>query len=144
MTGHAGDLTPAQLFLGGTLIGRLDTKTFPWIAVFFSNRLGIAFGTRLTINAGLGYPQSAAVTAAVMGPVVLADQPCWPSVLGGFNLKPTPWCDLRQPLTKPLDYGGLDLPRGRPPMVPLALRGLALGLSSCGPKPSVFFAGEPA
>ena len=116
----------------GSLIGheiysqaRKDAETFYWIAIVFSNSLGTAFGDWLTDNAGLSYVQGALVTAAVIGVVVALHYGTrishvllfWIAFIFTRPFGAT-FGDL---LTKPLDHGGFNLPRGTASLITLAL-----------------------
>ena len=106
-------------------IRRKDAETFYWIAIVFSNSLGTAFGDWLTDNAGLSYVQGALVTAAVIGVVVALHYGTrishvllfWIAFIFTRPFGAT-FGDL---LTKPLDHGGFNLPRGTASLITLAL-----------------------
>ncbi|MBC6716563.1 hypothetical protein H9Q09_10130 [Aurantimonas sp. DM33-3] len=114
-------------------IRRKDAETFYWVAIVFSNSLGTAFGDWLTDNAGLSYIQGALVTAAVIGAVVALHYATRISAVLLFWIafiftRPfgATFGDL---LTKPLDHGGFDLPRGYASLITLALLAAVLFLS---------------
>jgi uncharacterized membrane-anchored protein len=96
-------------------ITRRDTEVMFWIAVVFSNSLGTAFGDFLVDNIGLSFGEGALVTAAVIG--VVAALHYWTRLnhvllfwIAFIFTRPfgATFGDL---LTKPLDHGGLNLPR---------------------------------
>ena len=105
-------------------------EVFFWIAVVFSNSLGTAFGDFLTDTAGLGYGMGALVTAGVIGVVLLLHYGTklndvflfWIAFIFTRPFGAT-FGDL---LTKPLDHGGLNLPRELASTVTLALLCLVL------------------
>jgi len=106
-------------------IVKRDTEVCFWIAVLLSNSLGTAFGDFLVDDLGLTFMQGALVTAGVIG------------IVAAFHY----WSDLSDDLlfwiafiftrpfgatfgdflTKPLDQGGLNLPRGYASLATLAL-----------------------
>lgn len=106
-------------------IVRRDIEILFWVAVVFSNSLGTAFGDFLTDNLSLSYLQGAFVTAAVMGVVVALHFATrinhvllfWIAFIFTRPFGAT-FGDL---LTKPLEKGGLDLPRGEASLVTLGL-----------------------
>lgn len=106
-------------------IVRRDVEILFWTAVVFSNSLGTAFGDYLTDNAGLSYIQGALVTAAVIAVVlglhyatkINAVLLFWIAFIFTRPFGAT-FGDL---LTKPLDKGGLNLPREYASLVTLAL-----------------------
>jgi uncharacterized membrane-anchored protein len=112
---------------------RRDAEVMFWIAVVFSNSLGTAFGDFLTDNLGLSYIQGAMVTAGVIGAVVLLHYATrlshvllfWIAFIFTRPFGAT-FGDL---LTKPIDMGGLNLPRGEASAVTLALLAFVLFVS---------------
>lgn len=106
-------------------IVRRDIEVLFWIAVVFSNSLGTAFGDFLTDNMDLSYGQGALVTAAVIGVVVALHYATrishvllfWIAFIFTRPFGAT-FGDL---LTKPLEKGGMDLPRGAASLVTLGL-----------------------
>lgn len=104
---------------------RRDAEVLFWIAVLFSNSLGTAFGDFLVDDAGLSFIQGALVTASVIAVVAalhyltrLSDVLLfWIAFVFTRPFGAT-FGDF---LTKPLDKGGLDLPRGLASAVTLAL-----------------------
>lgn len=115
-------------------IVRRDTEVMFWIAVVFSNSLGTAFGDFLTDNMGLSYIQGALVTAAVIGVVVALHYATrlshvllfWIAFIFTRPFGAT-FGDL---LTKPLEKGGLNLPRGTASLVTLGLLLAVLAVST--------------
>jgi len=107
-----------------------DVEVLFWLTVLFSNSLGTAFGDFLTDNLGLSFVQGAFVTAGVIGIVValhfitrlndillfwiafIFTRP-FGATFGDF-------------LTKPINMGGLNLPRGYASLITLALLVLIL------------------
>lgn len=114
-------------------IRRRDSEGFYWLAVLFSNSLGTAFGDWLTDDAGLSYGEGALVTAGIILLVVLAHRLTklshvllfWIAFVFTRPFGAT-FGDL---LTKPLDHGGLDLPRGAASLVTMALLVIVLIVS---------------
>lgn len=108
-------------------------ELYYWVAIIFSNSLGTAFGDFLTDTAGLGYLTGAAVTAGVIGLVVALHYGTrinevflfWIAFIFTRPFGAT-FGDL---LTKPLDHGGLNLPRDLASGVTLFLLGLTLVIS---------------
>jgi len=96
-----------------------------WIAVVFSNSLGTAFGDFLTDNMGLSYIQGAMVTAGVIVVVVALHYGTklnhallfWVAFIFTRPFGAT-FGDL---LTKPLENGGMNLPREYASLITLAL-----------------------
>lgn len=96
-----------------------------WIAVVFSNSLGTAFGDFLTDNMGLSYIQGAVVTAGVIVVVVALHYGTklnhallfWVAFIFTRPFGAT-FGDL---LTKPLENGGMNLPREYASLITLAL-----------------------
>lgn len=115
-------------------IVRRDVEFLFWVAVLFSNSLGTAFGDFLVDNAGLTFIQGALVTAGAIAIVAglhyftrlnevllfwiafVFTRP-FGATFGDF-------------LTKPLDAGGLNLPRGYASLITLALLATILVASS--------------
>lgn len=106
-------------------IVRRDVEVLFWIAVVFSNSLGTAFGDFLTDNLELSYLQGAAVTAAIIGAVFICHYATrinhvllfWIAFIFTRPFGAT-FGDL---LTKPIEKGGMNLPRGAASMVTLGL-----------------------
>lgn len=106
-------------------IVRRDIEVLFWIAVVFSNSLGTAFGDFLTDNLDLSYLQGAIVTAGVIGGVVALHYVTrvshvllfWIAFIFTRPFGAT-FGDL---LTKPLEKGGMNLPRGEASLVTLGL-----------------------
>lgn len=96
-------------------ITRKDTEVMFWAAVLFSNSLGTAFGDFLVDNMGLSFIQGAIVTAAVIGVVAALHYFTrlneillfWIAFIFTRPFGAT-FGDF---LTKPLDHGGLNMPR---------------------------------
>jgi len=114
-------------------ISRRSVEIMFWIAVIFSNSLGTAFGDFLTDNAGLSYIVGALVTAAVIAVVLLLHYATkinavvlfWIAFIFTRPFGAT-FGDL---LTKPIDKGGLNLPRDFASLVTLGLLILVLVIS---------------
>ena len=106
-------------------IVRRDVEIMFWLAVLFSNSLGTAFGDFLVDNAGLTFIQGALVTASVIGLVAalhyftnLNDVLLfWIAFVFTRPFGAT-FGDL---LTKPLDKGGMHLPREYASLITLGL-----------------------
>ena len=106
-------------------IVRRDAEIMFWLAVLFSNSLGTAFGDFLVDNAGLSFIQGALVTAGVIGVVAalhyftrLDDVLLfWIAFVFTRPFGAT-FGDF---LTKPLDKGGMNLPREYASLFTLAL-----------------------
>ncbi|KQR69504.1 hypothetical protein ASG03_08295 [Rhizobium sp. Leaf341] len=104
---------------------RRDVEVLFWVAVVFSNSLGTAFGDFLTDNLDLSYLQGALVTAAIIGAVVACHAMTrlnhvllfWIAFIFTRPFGAT-FGDL---LTKPLEHGGMNLPRGAASLVTLGL-----------------------
>ena len=115
-------------------ITRRDVEILFWIAVVFSNSLGTAFGDFLTDNLALTYLQGAMVTAAVIGIVVALHYMSrindvllfWIAFIFTRPFGAT-FGDF---LTKPLEKGGLNLPREWASFVTLAALALVLWIST--------------
>ncbi|WP_281517667.1 COG4705 family protein [Ferranicluibacter rubi] len=113
---------------------RRDVEVLFWIAVVFSNSLGTAFGDFLTDNMDLSYLQGALVTAAIIGLVVVCHYMTrlnhillfWIAFIFTRPFGAT-FGDL---LTKPLEKGGMNMPRGAASMVTLGLLILVLVVST--------------
>ncbi len=101
------------------------TEILFWVAVIFSNSLGTAFGDFLTDNLALSYVQGAIVTAVVIGLVVALHYMTKISDVLLFWIAfifTRPFgATFGDFLTKPLEKGGLNLPRGEASLVTLAL-----------------------
>ncbi|TCQ28999.1 putative membrane-anchored protein [Rhizobium sp. PP-CC-3G-465] len=113
---------------------RRDVEILFWVAVVFSNSLGTAFGDFLTDNLELSYFQGALVTAAIIGAVVACHYMTrlnhillfWIAFIFTRPFGAT-FGDL---LTKPIEKGGMNLPRGAASMVTLGLLVLVLIVST--------------
>ncbi|MDQ8700129.1 hypothetical protein [Hyphomicrobium sp. LHD-15] len=111
--------------LSVTPILRRDIEILFWIAVLFSNSLGTAFGDFLVDEGGLSFIQGALVTAGVIGVVAALHY------LTRVNDVLLFWIAFvfTRPfgatfgdfLTKPIDLGGLNLPRENASLITLAL-----------------------
>ena len=109
-----------------------------WVAVVFSNSLGTAFGDFLTDNAGLTYIQGALVTAGVIGVVLVLHYATkinhlllfWIAFIFTRPFGAT-FGDL---LTKPIDKGGMNLPREYASLITLVLLLVVLWWSMRGRK----------
>ncbi len=105
-----------------------------WIAVVFSNSLGTAFGDFLTDNMGLSYIQGALVTAGVIAAVVALHYGTklnhallfWVAFIFTRPFGAT-FGDL---LTKPLEKGGMNLPREYASFITFALLATVLYASN--------------
>jgi uncharacterized membrane-anchored protein len=97
-------------------IAKKDAETTYWLAIVFSNSLGTAFGDFLTDNLGLSYIQGALITASVIGVIIfLHYQKQVNDVLlfwVAFIFTRPFGATFGDFITKPLDSGGLALPRG--------------------------------
>jgi uncharacterized membrane-anchored protein len=106
-------------------ISRRDIEIMFWIAVLFSNSLGTAFGDFLVDDAGLTFIQGALVTAGVIGVVAaLHYLTSLDDVLLfwiAFIFTRPFGATFGDFLTKPIEAGGLNLPRGAASLVTLAL-----------------------
>lgn len=106
-------------------ITRRDTELMFWVAVLFSNSLGTAFGDFLVDNIGLSFIQGAVVTAGVIGVVAALHYFTklnevllfWIAFIFTRPFGAT-FGDF---LTKPLEHGGLNLPREYASLVALGL-----------------------
>jgi uncharacterized membrane-anchored protein len=115
-------------------ITRRDTELMFWVAVLFSNSLGTAFGDFLVDNIGLGYLQGALVCAGVIGVVVALHYLTklnevflfWVAFIFTRPFGAT-FGDF---LTKPLNHGGLNLPRQDASLIALGLLAVVLYVSS--------------
>jgi uncharacterized membrane-anchored protein len=110
-----------------------DVEVLFWLTVLFSNSLGTAFGDFLTDNLGLSFVQGAFVTAAVIGLVVALH---FITRLNDILLFWIAFVFTRpfgatfgDFLTKPIDKGGLTLPRGYASLITLVLLVLILFIS---------------
>lgn len=124
---RAGDLTVYPLY-------RKDSEIYFWLAVLFSNSLGTAFGDFLTDNIGLTFLQGAAVTAAIILIVgVLHYSKSLPDVLLfwiAFVFTRPFGATFGDFLTKPVEAGGLNLPRDYASLTTLVLLLATLFISS--------------
>lgn len=96
-------------------IFRRDAEITYWIAILFSNSLGTAFGDFLTSNLGLSYIQGALVTAGVIAIVISLHyltkiNEIWLFWIAFIFTRPF-GATFGDFLTKPLETGGLSLPR---------------------------------
>ncbi len=106
-------------------IVRRDVEALFWLAVLFSNSLGTAFGDYLVDDAGLSFIQGALITATIIGMVGALHYVSrindvvlfWIAFIFTRPFGAT-FGDF---LTKPLEAGGLDLPRGDASLITLAL-----------------------
>ncbi|MEC4805869.1 MAG: hypothetical protein SAJ12_21760 [Jaaginema sp. PMC 1079.18] len=97
-------------------IVKKDEESLYWLAIVFSNSLGTAFGDFLIDNVGLSYIQGALVTASVIGLVIALHYLTrindillfWVAFIFTRPFGAT-FGDF---LTKPIQNGGLNLPRG--------------------------------
>jgi uncharacterized membrane-anchored protein len=115
-------------------IVRRDAEILFWLAVLFSNSLGTAFGDFLVDDGGLSFIQGAFVTAGVIGVVAALHY------LTRINDVLLFWIAFvfTRPfgatfgdfLTKPIDLGGLNLPRENASLITLALLLSVLYLST--------------
>ena len=98
-----------------------------WIAVIFSNSLGTAFGDYLTDNAGLSYVQGAFVTASIIGVVLVLHYATRINEVALFWIAfifTRPFgATFGDFLTKPLESGGLNMPRELASLATLVLLG---------------------
>jgi uncharacterized membrane-anchored protein len=115
-------------------IVRRDVEILFWIAVLFSNSLGTAFGDFLVDNIGLTFIQGAMVTAGVIAIVAALH---YFTHLNDVLLFWTAFIFTRpfgatfgDFLTKPLESGGLNLPRGYASLITLALLASVLYVSN--------------
>jgi uncharacterized membrane-anchored protein len=115
-------------------ITKRSTEVTFWLAVLFSNSLGTAFGDFLVDNIGLTFIQGAMVTAGVIGVVAALHYFTrlnhvllfWIAFIFTRPFGAT-FGDF---LTKPLDKGGLNLPREYASLITLALLGMVLYAST--------------
>ena len=129
------------------IVGR-DIEVLFWLTVLFSNSLGTAFGDFLTDNLGLSFAQGAFVTAGVIAVVVALHFITrhndviffWIAFIFTRPFGAT-FGDL---LTKPIDKGGLHLPRGYASLITLALLVLILFISQGRDKSRWRIAGQHA
>ncbi|WP_323299396.1 hypothetical protein [Crocosphaera sp. UHCC 0190] len=114
-------------------IVRQDAETTYWVAIVFSNSLGTAFGDFLTSNMGLSYVQGAFVTAGVIGVVIALHYHTKLSEVLLFWIAfifTRPFgATFGDFLTKPVDHGGLALPRGYASIITLFLLAFVLVFS---------------
>jgi uncharacterized membrane-anchored protein len=114
-------------------IVRRDVEVLFWIAVLFSNSLGTAFGDFLVDNIGLTFIQGALVTAGVI--LVVAALHYFTRLNDvllfwiAFIFTRPFGATFGDFLTKPLDSGGLNLPREYASLITLALLALVLYVS---------------
>jgi uncharacterized membrane-anchored protein len=114
-------------------IARRDVEALFWIAVLYSNSLGTAFGDFLVDNVGLTFIQGAVVTAGVIAVVAALHYFTrinevllfWIAFIFTRPFGAT-FGDF---LTKPLESGGLNMPRGYASLTTLALLAGVLYLS---------------
>jgi len=114
-------------------IVRRDVEILFWLTVLFSNSLGTAFGDFLTDNLALSFVQGAFVTAGVIAFVIalhyftrLNDVLLfWIAFIFTRPFGAT-FGDF---LTKPIEHGGLNLPRGFASLITLGLLALILFVS---------------
>lgn len=106
-------------------ITRKDTELMFWAAVLFSNSLGTAFGDFLVDNMGLSFIQGAFVTAGVI--LVVAALHYFTKLnevllfwIAFISTRPF-GATFGDFLTKPLDHGGLNMPREYASLVTLGL-----------------------
>jgi uncharacterized membrane-anchored protein len=112
---------------------RSDVEVLFWLSVLFSNSLGTAFGDFLTDNMGLSFVQGALVTAGVIAVVVamhyftrLNDVLLfWIAFIFTRPFGAT----FGDVLTKPIEQGGISLPRGYASLITLGLLALVLFVS---------------
>jgi uncharacterized membrane-anchored protein len=115
-------------------ITKRSTEITFWLAVLFSNSLGTAFGDFLVDNMGLTFLQGALVTAGVIAVVAALHYFTnldnvllfWIAFVFTRPFGAT-FGDL---LTKPIDSGGLNLPREYASLITLGLLGLVLYFST--------------
>jgi uncharacterized membrane-anchored protein len=114
-------------------IVKKDGESMYWLAIVFSNSLGTAFGDFLTDNMGLSYVQGAMVTAGVIWVVIALHY--WTQINDialfwvAFIFTRPFGATFGDFLTKPLDTGGLSLPRGAASIVTLMLLAMVLVFS---------------
>ena len=112
---------------------KLDAETTYWTAIVFSNSLGTAFGDFLVDSAKLSYIQGAMVTASVIGVVIALHYATkineillfWIAFIFTRPFGAT-FGDF---LTKSVDKGGLNIPRGIASLITLVLLGTVLFFS---------------
>jgi uncharacterized membrane-anchored protein len=114
-------------------IVRRDVELLFWVTVLLSNSLGTAFGDFLVDDVGLSFLQGALVTAGVIAAVGAAH---YFTRLNDVALFWTAFIFTRpfgatfgDFLTKPLDHGGLDLPRSYASLLTLTLLAAVLFVS---------------
>lgn len=115
-------------------IYKREVEILFWVAVVFSNSLGTAFGDFLTDNVGLSYIEGAMVTAAVIGAVIALHYATkinevflfWIAFIFTRPFGAT-FGDF---LTKPLEKGGLNMPREYASAITLLLLVSVLAYSS--------------
>ena len=120
-------------------IVRRDVELLFWLTVLLSNSLGTAFGDFLVDVLGLTFLQGALVTAGVIAAVGAAH---YFTRLNDVALFWTAFIFTRpfgatfgDFLTKPLDHGGLDLPRSYASLLTLALLAAVLFVSGDRSRP---------
>lgn len=110
------------------------TEMLFWLAVLFSNSLGTAFGDFLVDNVGLTFIQGALVTAGVIGVVAALHYFTRLNEILLFWIAfvfTRPFgATFGDFLTKPIDSGGLNLPREYASLITLALLCLVLYVST--------------
>lgn len=106
-------------------ISRSGVEVLFWVAVVFSNSLGTAFGDFLTDNMALSYVQGAMLTAGIIGVVALLHYTRKVNDVVLFWLAfvfTRPFgATFGDFLTKPLEKGGLALPREMASLVTMGL-----------------------
>jgi len=114
-------------------INRRDVELLFWVAVLISNSLGTAFGDYLTDDMGLTFIQGALVTAGIIVAVVglhyLTDLNEVVLFWIAFVFTRPFGATFGDFLTKPLEKGGLSLPREEASAVTLLLLGVLLFVS---------------
>jgi uncharacterized membrane-anchored protein len=114
-------------------IVKKDGESMYWLAIVFSNSLGTAFGDFMTDNLGLSYVLGAIITASIIGFVISLHY--WTQIndialfwLAFIFTRPF-GATFGDFLTKPLDSGGLSLPRGAASIITLLLLAIVLHFS---------------
>ena len=114
-------------------IVKRDAEMTYWAAVVFSNSLGTAFGDFLVDNAGLSYIQGAMVTASVIGIVIAFHYATKINEIALFWIAfifTRPFgATFGDFLTKSVDKGGLNIPRGIASLITLVLLSAVLFFS---------------
>lgn len=110
-----------------------DGESMYWLAIVFSNSLGTAFGDFLTDNLGLSYVQGALITASIIGLVISLHYLTQINEIALFWIAfifTRPFgATFGDFLTKPLNSGGLNLPRGEASIFTLLLLAIILFFS---------------